>query len=874
MIEHILNQFKEHTHQPVEMAECLMPVIVGGQDLISCRAHFDLKDDNIITSSGRQLIYHSLHNEGQTTQANIVSSKLKSDEYIVACEKLNHTLYVFTNYGNFFLWNLESRDWVNQLNLPLSNDETLVSCKMLSKRQYVYTIKDESTDEVTIYISMSRSERERPKQREAIGNCSYGTQNSFDVGCVTSAYDLDNLNKTSKDKASKRRVITFIRDSFVYFQLVGVGEKFNLELERQRIDEHRFTCVRANHLSPMIAVGDDLGRIYLYTGDFMLKPSRTKLHWHRLPVNDMCFSSTGRTLFSVGGESGCVVEWDLAQNNIGKKNVIPRLGMPIRLINCSQNLNLLVLSFQDNELQCLETSRQSTKLKTFTRRAIGMYADDTTNDQMIERSSIGMQWHSKTDTVITNIKPGRLQFYSPKKRCRIKAINFLKSDILTIEKDGQVTPSDITRASFTLDGDWLAFYETRRQQDNFPDVKLHIWQRASTTGRWGWIQTADRLHSSASIVDLKFSPNSQYLVSLCEDGQFHIFHRVCLDAKSNGNGRTGSKQMYAKGFTGQVPGGTPAMAAFSQDSSVLAISLKNDTTLIWMIVDAYKLVYEYQLNQISTGTSKSKSNGTPIGHEVLGLHFRHHEPSQSIAPLCEVRTNAVRIWNILNPQEKMEFYPNPKSRGRANHNLDLTAAAFDPNASAQNSDYFAVSAKNCLVYIFKMHIDPASNGRLSYLIMIDARPVLGFRDQLHYYTQMCFLNEPIVDIDAQCLHDPELVRLISRLCLMTNHQELIGITDKLTLERENSSNNCNQIKTVEQSDLLAYFEKSATIYDEETKAFKSSQKFDAAAITEKQRRIRNRLQAQKMLKELLVRIPSHNLPEMGVLGPMILNRLI
>lgn len=867
-----MDQLIEPIGQPIEKVQNLKPVIVGGQDLTRCRAHFDLDDGSIVTASGRQLSYYSLESCEQTSQASIASSKLKIDENIVSSEKLDSTLYVFTSHGHVFLWNLETRDWINQLSLPLSDNETLISCKMLSKRQYIYAIKDNPSNETTLYYSMARSERERPKQRELIGHCSHGAQTSFDIGCVASTFDLNAMDKMNREKEAKQRVVAFFKGSFIFFQHIGIGEKFYLEKSHQRIDNHHFTCVRANHTSPQVAGGDNLGRIYLYSGDFRRRPNRTKLHWHSLPVNDLCFSSTGRTLFSVGGESGCVVEWDLAQNNIGSKNVIPRLGMPIRLINCSQNLNLLVLSFIDNEIQFMDTSRETRKLKTFTRRAYEMYTRGSKRKGPLStENSIGLQWHSKTDSIVTNSRPGRLQFYAPKKRSRLQMLNFLKTDILTLEREGKVTPSDITRAAFTIDGNWIAFYETRDQKDCFPDVKLHFWQRSTTTGRWGWIQTASRVHESASIVDLKFSPNGQYLISLCQNGTFHIFHRVCLDAKSNSS-KFSTKQMYARGFTGQVPEHQPAMAAFSQDSTVLAISLKNDTTLLWMIVDAYKLVYELQLNQVLiTDEVMSNSNRPPKGHKVLGLHFGHHEP-QSIAPLCEVRSNAIRIWNILSPQEKVEYFPE-STPDKTLDESQLIAAAFDQNRNSQTNGYFAVSAKNNIIYIFRMLIDTLDR-RLTPIIAVDASPPTYGSSGPGYFTNMCFLNEPIVEIDEQCLADQGIVRLISRLCLMTNNQELMGITDKLTLERETSSNNCNQVKTVAKSDLLVYFEKSASIYDEETRAFRSNQKTDSVAVTEKQRRIRNRLQAQKMLKELMMRVPSHNLPDMETLGPMILNRLI
>lgn len=876
------NMNTDTVQEQVETNGNFVTDLVGGYDITSISPIFDHEDKNIIVASELQIVYYDVKTHEQAGKAYLRSSKLNPEERIASTDRLDNTMYVFTNDGGIFMWNLETRDWINELTLPLTNNETLLSCRVLSKRQYIYSILDSQTNTATIYFSMSRSEREKPKQKIPIGECNLSEQRTFDIGCFTAHCDIESESPSNQRKSSKQKCLAFIYGPHLYYNKVTTGEKYVQDLTHQRIQDQEFTCIRVNPQTPMIAAGDTLGRIYVYTGDFTdeKKVNRTKLHWHSLPVNDICFSSTGNTLFSVGGESGCVAIWELAKNNLSKKHVVARLGMPIRYVSCSNNLNQLALSFEDNEIQLMNTSYQTKQFKTLTRRTIDMYEQNDSKALRLTslpkkpdagRKSIGILWHSPTDTVITNGKTGWLQFYSPKSNTRIDALNFLKTTVLSLESKARVIPSDITKATVTLDGEWLAFYETRKSEESFPDVKLHIWQRSSVTNRWVWIQTADRLHSSTDIADLKFSPDGMFLVSVCEDGTFHVLHRVCLDSKANSKNR----KMYVKGFFGNVPSNVAAMAAFSQDSSVMALSLLNGSTLIWMIADPYKLVYECQLNHVSVETNGTpiQQSGTKSLHKVLGLHFGYHKPVESLAPLCEVRSNSVRIWNILNSEEPMEFstVDLPRSQDQP---VEFTSAAFDQcPGDSRSFDHFAVCTKNNLILIFRLHIAQTTR-KLCPLIVVDAGCPYSAPRSNSFCVNMCFLAKPILDIDEQCHSDPNMVKILNRLCLMNDRQELIAISDKLTLERQSASNSCNSIKTIDKTELQAYFAKSATSYEVEARDQMNSNKIDPNLMTEKQRRIRKRLEVQKMIKDLLVRIPSQNLPRMEILGPMILDKLI
>lgn len=857
--------------------------IVGGQDITSVRPLFDINDKNIIVASDRQLLYYDERNLDPAGLARLPLNKHEPDERIAFMDKLEDHVYVFTNHGKVFIWDLKSRDWLKELSLPITDDETLVACKMLTKRQYIYTVRDGETNFVNLYMSISKSERERPRSRELIGQCS-DVLNTFDFGFCDITQQSDHA-KTAKSKCKsgdiQLRTLAFIFDNQLHVQTITLDTKYSQNDDDKKfvlnIKNHTCACVTVNRQKSMIALGDSVGRIYIYTGQFSIGTfDRTKLHWHALPVTDLCYSSTGLTLFSVGGEAGCVVVWDLTHNNLGKKSVVARLGMPIRHLSCSSMINQLILSFEDNEIQLMSTSNQTRKLKTFTRQTIQIYDENShkalrQDKENYSPKSLGLVWHSQTDTIVSNARTGWLQFYSPHKQCAVDRFDFLKCGVLSIESDVKVIPSDISKGATSIDGRWMAFYETRSDPNTFPDVRLHIWYRYDLHQQWTWIETIDRVHSSSVIHDLRFSPDGHYLVSISDDGSYQILFRLSLEPKLN------EKQMYAKGFKGHIPKGVPAQAAFSQDSSVLAIALENDTTLIMLVVSPYKLIYECQLSQAdyNVDSPNGTTHNLPIVHQrVLGLQFGQHQPNENVAPLCDIRPKSIRIWNILSLCKVMNYEVTQLPTESANDD-EFTAAAFEQNyvghESSTDKDYFAVATKQNFIMIFRLQLDRNS---LVPLVLIDGSLQIT-KSPLDHYVAMCFMKNPVLDMDTSSCPNKRGAQLLNRLCLLSSRQELVSFTDKLTLERDAAINNCNQIRSIAASELQNYMSKMTSTYQDEKRAAQSSDITDEASlIAIKQRQIRNRLEVQKMLNNLFMRIPSHNLPHIDVIGPMIIDKLI
>jgi WD40 repeat protein len=78
-----------------------------------------------------------------------------------------------------------------------------------------------------------------------------------------------------------------------------------------------------------------------------LKPTKTVLHWHSLPVLSLAFSAEGSYLLS-GGHECVLVKWLF---RTGQKDFKPRLGAPIAEVANSTDNTLYVTRHSDNSKQ-------------------------------------------------------------------------------------------------------------------------------------------------------------------------------------------------------------------------------------------------------------------------------------------------------------------------------------------------------------------------------------------------------------------------------------------------------------------------------------------------------------------------------------------
>ena len=150
------------------------------------------------------------------------------------------------------------------------------------------------------------------------------------------------------------------------------------------------------------------------------KPTKTVLHWHALPVLSLCFTEEGSFLLS-GGHECVLVKWIY---KTGHKDFKPRLGAPINKISCSKDNTMYAISHVDNckcevPMNSFDWIFQNcfvaihvigsnyTILQTF----VGFVTPHA--HQHDDPFPCGLSFFPRLNCLVTNSKPGHLQFFMP-----------------------------------------------------------------------------------------------------------------------------------------------------------------------------------------------------------------------------------------------------------------------------------------------------------------------------------------------------------------------------------------------------------------------------------------------------------------------------
>lgn len=174
----------------------------------------------------------------------------------------------------------------------------------------------------------------------------------------------------------------------------------NIENEKSqqvkiKIAKRKFTAIAAHPSESAVLTGDDTGRIVLWQNLFGYY-TQAVFHWHTLPVNTICFSSSGTTFFS-GADECVLVKWTVDDST--RKGFLPRMSNCIQQVGIApENLYLAVAS-KDNAIHIVDM--QFNPVSIIQELILG------------DEFPAGIHWDSKTRALVLNGTVGHLQFYSP-----------------------------------------------------------------------------------------------------------------------------------------------------------------------------------------------------------------------------------------------------------------------------------------------------------------------------------------------------------------------------------------------------------------------------------------------------------------------------
>ncbi|XP_071445951.1 WD repeat-containing protein 75 [Hetaerina americana] len=345
--------------------------------------------------------------------------------------------------------------------------------------------------------------------------------------------------------------------------------------------ERRYTCIAAHKSDHILAVGGIDGCITIWRGFFEQgTPPRSVYHWHTLPVNAICFSETGTSLFSGGGE--CVmVRWLLEYQ---EKNFLPRMGSPISHLAVSPGNQLVAASMADNSIQLISPRLTIEKvIQNFTWNV---------NIGSKETHSMGinkMRFDPRTKSLVLNGLSGHLQFFSAYTNSLLYNLDVVGQNFLTQERNRTIYNTEVVHVAFSCNGNWMATVEVRKDPDFSLESRLKFWRFNEEKQNFG-LNTCIESPHIGEICALEMKPGTEDFYQLMavtsgEDEKFKIW--TLMDSSTVREGKGESGEVWHCESVGVYKGLPSGDVGFSSDGSILGAAFAYTLTL-W-VPDANEL---------------------------------------------------------------------------------------------------------------------------------------------------------------------------------------------------------------------------------------------------------------------------------------------
>ena len=323
----------------------------------------------------------------------------------------------------------------------------------------------------------------------------------------------DSMVRTEKLSSSSGTFLTEFRASSGHFcadrsgRLVAACHGHSVQIW----DSHSEEMFRYDHSYPLTAAEFHPTDLCLATGDFKgvvtlwyqicrtdgHQPVKVSLHWHAHAVADICFNPDGSYLYS-GGEEAVLVAWQVETR---MKRFLPRLGAPIKFISSSENSLYLGVSHNDNIVQLVSGHQLDIE------RMVGGLIKPTGMEGLQYGTCIpaGLIVEPHYNCLVTNSRPGQIQFYSPWINQHVMSIDVTGRNTVSRREDKPVVYTQVTNVAFSDCKNWMATVEHRDDRETTMEMTLRLWQFVQEKQGYD-VNTTIELPHQKQITSVRFRP--------------------------------------------------------------------------------------------------------------------------------------------------------------------------------------------------------------------------------------------------------------------------------------------------------------------------------------------------------------------------------
>ncbi|KAG5869680.1 hypothetical protein JTB14_035605 [Gonioctena quinquepunctata] len=231
-------------------------------------------------------------------------------------------------------------------------------------------------------------------------------------------------------------------------------------LSRYSMQEGRtFSCVACHPAEQIVLTGDSTGRILAWQNLFSEDKTQTVFHWHTLPVQTVCFSTSGSYFFS-GGSECVLVKWQL--ENVNERKFLPRIVAEIQHVAVANDNLYVAVATKDNAIRILDPTMEQIAL--IQHLVLGKHY------------SSGILYDPRTRSLIMNGNQGQIQFYSPDDMSLMFNIDIVGQNKITNERNCVMVNTEITKVAISKTGFWLATVEERKDVEFHSEIRLKFWK--------------------------------------------------------------------------------------------------------------------------------------------------------------------------------------------------------------------------------------------------------------------------------------------------------------------------------------------------------------------------------------------------------------